>query len=227
MDTPALSFRNVSKTYTRSSGSELQALQKVNIDILRGRKVAITGRSGSGKSTFLSLAAGIDRPTQGTVCVLGRDLSTLSDRELTLQRRNSIGLVFQFFHLLPHLSVLENVFLPAWISGDSSKLFEPRAQELLARVGLHDRSDDAVHKLSGGEMQRVALCRALLRRPPLLLADEPTGNLDDDSGRIVMDLLVQLASEEGATLIYVTHSLELASLADQTLRLHSGILDTP
>jgi predicted ABC-type transport system involved in lysophospholipase L1 biosynthesis ATPase subunit len=134
--------------------------------------------------------------------------------------------VFQFFHLLPHLSTLDNVVLPTWIAGDRRGDRDRRALDLLERVGLERRAGDTVEKLSGGEMQRVAICRALLRRPRLLLADEPTGNLDDDNGRVVMELLLQLAREEGSTLIYVTHSSELAALADDNWRIHSGTLET-
>lgn len=170
----------------------------------------------------MHLAAGIDEPTRGSVFLSDRELSRLSDRARTLERRNRVGLVFQFFHLLPHLSVLENVGLPARIASDPDRVWKPRAGELLGRVGLADRAADAVGQLSGGEMQRVALCRALLRRPSLVLADEPTGNLDDENGRLVMDLLLGLARDEGAALVYVTHSEDLAALADERRHLVSG-----
>jgi len=221
-----LSFEGVSKAYG-PPGGEYFALRDATARVPRGRKVAIIGRSGSGKSTLLHLAAGIDRPTAGRVVLLGRDIASLDERERTLVRRDTIGLVFQFFHLLPHLSLRDNVLLPCWIAGDRSSPAEDRALELLDRVGLRARAADPVQKLSGGEMQRVAICRALVRRPPLLLADEPTGNLDDENGRIVMDQLLKLAADEGSTLVYVTHSLELAGLADETWRLHSGTLETP
>ncbi len=221
----ALSFRNVSRSFPRSGGESLHALRDVSVDVMQGSRVAITGRSGSGKSTFLHLAAGIDRPSSGTISVLGHDLARLTDRALASYRRDTVGLIFQFFHLLPHLSVRENVALPAWIAGDRSPQFAARLDELLDRVGLATRAGDAVQTLSGGEMQRVAICRALLRRPRLLLADEPTGNLDDEHGRRVMDLLMRLVREEGSTLIYVTHSRELAAQADATWRLHSGLLE--
>ena len=221
-----LRFEAVSKVYDREVGAPLQALRDVTCAVDAGRKVAITGRSGSGKSTFLHLAAGIDVPTSGAVTLLGREVAALSERERTLQRRDGIGLVFQFFHLLPHLSVHDNVALPELIAGGRPSAFGPRVRELLDRVELADRADDVVQKLSGGEMQRVAICRALLRRPRLLLADEPTGNLDDDNARRVMGLLLQLASEEGSTLVYVTHDPDLAALADETWRLHSGLLET-
>jgi ABC-type lipoprotein export system ATPase subunit len=189
--------------------------------------VAVTGRSGSGKSTLLHLAAGIDAPSAGEVLLLGRALSTLSDAERTRLRRDAVGLVFQFFHLLPHLSALENVLVPALVASDPPREAESRAQDLLARVGLAARADEPVQKLSGGEMQRVALCRALLRRPRLLLADEPTGNLDEETGRAVLDLLLGLARGEGSAVLYVTHSAELAEAADAVWRLHSGVLERP
>ncbi len=222
---PILTFDEVSKSYRQASGAVLHALQNVSIRISSGRKVAITGRSGSGKSTLLHLAAGIDIPSEGSVSFLGRNLAELSERERTLQRRERIGLVFQFFHLLPHLTVRENIILPGWIAGDAASDNDARVGDLLERVGLQDRAGDPAQKLSGGEMQRVAICRALLRRPQLLLADEPTGNLDDENSVKVMELLVRLVEEEKSTLIYVTHSVELASLADEMWRLHSGILE--
>jgi ABC-type lipoprotein export system ATPase subunit len=222
---PILSFDEVSKSYRQASGSVLHALRNVSLRVAPGRKVAITGRSGSGKSTLLHLAAGIDVPSEGSVSFLGRNLAELSERERTLQRRETIGLVFQFFHLLPHLTVRENIVLPGWIAGDPASESDVRANGLLDRVGLRDRAGDLADKLSGGEMQRVAICRALLRRPRLMLADEPTGNLDDENAVTVMELLVRLVEEEKSTLIYVTHSLELAGLADETWRLHSGILE--
>jgi ABC-type lipoprotein export system ATPase subunit len=221
----ALSFEGVWKSYPRVDGRPLHALRDVTARVELGAKVAIIGRSGSGKSTFLHLAAGIDEPSRGEISILGSRLSERSDHQRTLQRREKIGLVFQFFHLLPHLDVLDNVVLPALIAGDQRKDYEPRAQELLGRVGLGDRTGETVEKLSGGEMQRVAICRAMLRRPSLLLADEPTGNLDDDTGRRVMELLLRLVEDEASTLIYVTHSRELAALADQTWSLHSGTLE--
>jgi len=225
MSRDALSFEDVWKSYPQVDGRELHALRGVTARVEAGLRVAIVGRSGSGKSTFLHLAAGIDEPSRGEVSVLGRRLSELGDQERTLQRREKIGLVFQFFHLLPHLNVLDNVMLPALIAGDQRREYELRGRELLARVGLADRSGDTVEKLSGGEMQRVAICRAMLRRPELLLADEPTGNLDDETGRRVMDLLLRMVEDEESTLIYVTHSAELAALADRTWRLHSGVLE--
>jgi putative ABC transport system ATP-binding protein len=218
----ALRFEAVSKRF--SEGSRL-VLDGVSLEVTSGSRVAIIGRSGSGKSTLLHIAAGIDVPTSGRISLFGQDLAALDDRGRTLLRRDTVGLVFQFFHLLAHLSVAENVALPAMIAGTLSAATEARVLELLGRVGLADRADDSAQKLSGGEMQRIAICRALLMRPKLLLADEPTGNLDDATGRDVMQLLLSTSRDEGATLIVVTHSQELAALADARYRLHSGVLE--
>ncbi len=224
MSSPVLSVERVSKAYTLPGGRSFTALDGASLEVEAGRTVSITGRSGSGKSTLLHLAAAIDTPSAGRVLLLGRDLGTLGDRERTLARRDSVGLVFQFFHLLPHLSVRDNVLLPAFIGGRSPG-DEERAASLLSRVGLGGREGQPVQQLSGGEKQRVAICRALLRRPRLLLADEPTGNLDEANGRAVMGLLLGIAREEGSSLVYVTHGLELAALADEAFRLHDGRLE--
>jgi putative ABC transport system ATP-binding protein len=221
----SLVFRQVSKIYEDSLGGKRFALQDVSFDVLPGSIVAIVGRSGSGKSTLLHLAAGIDIPTSGKILINGQDLDTLSEKSRTLLRREQVGLIFQFFHLLPHLSVQDNVVLPALIAGHGKLENYRRVHRLLERVGLHDRINDNIQKLSGGEMQRVAICRALLRKPPLLLADEPTGNLDDTNSRLVMNMMLKIAVEEKSTLIYVTHSNELANLADQVWTLNSGILE--
>lgn len=222
----ALSFEGVSKAYDAGVGLRY-ALRGVSFVVEPGRKVAVVGRSGSGKSTILHLAAGIDVPTEGVVRVGQRDLSTLSEDARTKLRRDGIGLIFQFFYLMPHLPVEDNVALPAMIAGEKTGLYRPRVRELLERVELADRAGDPVQKLSGGEQQRVAICRALLRRPGLLLADEPTGNLDDENGRRVMNMMMDLVEDEGATLVYVTHSREFAALADEVWELHSGELSRP
>ncbi len=225
MDPAALAFTDVSKVYEGAGSVERYALRDVTFEIASGQTAAIVGRSGSGKSTLLHLAAGIDVPTRGSVAVRGTPLEGLGETARTRLRRREIGFVFQLFHLLPHLTVQDNVALPELIAGARERSFRARVAMLLERVGLPDRADDPVAGLSGGEMQRVAICRALLRRPRLLLADEPTGSLDDASGEVVMDLMLRMVAEEGATLVYATHSRELAALADRTLRLHSGILE--
>jgi ABC-type lipoprotein export system ATPase subunit len=224
VSTPVLSLEGVSKVYPLPGGQRFTALDGASLVVSPRCAISITGRSGSGKSTLLHLAAGIDAPTAGRVRLLGRDLGSLGDRERTLARRDVVGLIFQFFHLLPHLSVQDNVLLPAFIGGRSREDDE-RAAALLARVGLGARATQPVQQLSGGEMQRVAICRALLRRPRLLLADEPTGNLDEASGLAVMELLLEVAREEGSSLVYVTHSVELAALADESWQLHDGSLE--
>ena len=221
----ALNFNDVSKVYD-TSGIRY-ALRSITFDLEVGKKVAVVGRSGSGKSTLLHIGAGIDVPSEGSVRIAGQELATLSEDERTRLRRDTVGLIFQFFYLLPHLSVKDNVALPALIAGERGNQYSSRVRDLLDRVGLVDRQEDPVQKLSGGEMQRVAICRALLRKPRILLADEPTGNLDDENGQLVMDLMLEMASEEGATLLYVTHSPEFANLADEIWELHSGRLTQP
>ena len=225
MAPPVLAFRAVSRDYRSAGGAVLRAVREATGEVAPGQVVAVTGRSGSGKSTLLHLAAGIDAPSSGEVVLLGRPLGALSDGVRTRLRRDHVGLVFQFFHLLPHLSALENVLVPALVAGDPGGPAEARARELLDRVGLAARAGDLVQKLSGGEMQRVALCRALLRRPRLLLADEPTGNLDEETGRAVLELVLGLARGEGSAVLYVTHSAELAAAADAVWTMHSGTVE--
>lgn len=220
-----LAFRSVSKAYPGPDQIPRLILDDVSFDLELGRSVAIVGRSGSGKSTLLHLAAGIDTPTSGKVIVDGHDLAMLSDRSRSLLRRGRVGLVFQFFYLLSHLSVIDNVTLPSLIAGSDLQESRRRARHLLNDVGLLERAFDPIEKLSGGEMQRVALCRALIERPGIILADEPTGNLDDDSARSVMLLMLQLTRAQQNALLYVTHSREMAALADEVWELHNGRLD--
>jgi putative ABC transport system ATP-binding protein len=221
---PVLELSGVSRTFRPPGGAVREVLCGVDAAIGPGEAVAVVGRSGSGKSTLLHLASGLDEPDAGEVRVLGRALGGLSDRERTLLRRDRVGVVFQFFHLLGHLSALENVLLPALVAGDPPGPAEARARDLLARAGLQGREPDAVARLSGGEMQRVALCRALQRRPALLLADEPTGNLDEATGEQVLALLLSLARQEGSAVVLVTHGVELARRADRILQLAAGRL---
>ena len=221
-----LRFEEVSMTFAESGRTGRRVLQDVSFALPAGAAVALEGRSGSGKSTLLHLAAGISVPTAGRVILADLDLADATEAQRTALRGRQVGLVFQFFHLLAHLSVRENVALPAWVAGDRGGRVDERVLTLLDRVGLADRAGDPVARLSGGEMQRVAICRALLRKPGLVLADEPTGSLDDTTGRQVMDLLLELVRDEGGTLLYVTHSRELAGLADRAWRLHDGILET-
>ena len=219
-----LQLEAVSMTWESADAAGRTVLDGVDLALARGEAVALVGRSGSGKSTLLHVAAGTAVPTGGRVRLAGHDLTGSDEEARTHLRRAHIGLVFQFFHLLSHLSVRENVAVPGWIAGDDRRRTRERADQLLDRVGLLDRGDDPVGRLSGGEMQRVALCRALLRGPALVLADEPTGSLDDRTGREVMDLLLSLTREEGGALLYVTHSRELAARADRMWRLVDGRL---
>jgi predicted ABC-type transport system involved in lysophospholipase L1 biosynthesis ATPase subunit len=224
MTDPILQLEAVSMTWESADARGRTVLDGLDLVLARGQAIALVGRSGSGKSTLLHVAAGIAVPSSGRVRLAGHDLTASDEEARTRLRRAHIGLVFQFFHLLPHLSVRENVELPGWIAGDDRARTRERADLLLDRVGLLDRGGDPVGRLSGGEMQRVALCRALLRGPALVLADEPTGSLDDRTGREVMDLLLALTRQEGGALLYVTHSRELAARADQMWRLVDGRL---
>jgi putative ABC transport system ATP-binding protein len=213
----------VSKDYTE--GAEVRAvLRETSAAFGEGEFVAIRGRSGSGKSTLLNLLAGLDQPTRGDVFVADVCLSRLAPRARTLFRRDQLGFVFQFFNLIPTLSVLENVQLPAELAGLSSRDAAARAGALLEQVGLDGRAGAFPDRLSGGEQQRVAIARALVMSPRLLLADEPTGNLDDDTGRAVMELLERLTRGAGKTLVLVTHSREVAERADRVFTIDHGHL---
>ena len=215
---PSLSFRSVTKIY--AGGQQVLALDGLDLEIDAGEFVALVGESGSGKSTLLHLAAGIDRPTSGEIRVGARDVGGLPERELVLYRRRDVGLVFQFFNLLPHLTVRENVELPRRLDGGADAA--ARASELLERVGLRARAEAHPYELSGGEMQRVAIARALGSGARLLLADEPTGNLDSRNGEGVLALLDEVRRERGVTLLLATHSSAAASRADRTVRLKDG-----
>ncbi len=190
----------------------------------KGEFVCITGRSGSGKSTLLNLISGIDLPDKGEVRVNGADIARLSDRERTLVRRRGIGFVFQFFNLIPTLDVEENLRLPLELNGMKGGEWDQRVADLLDKVGLSDRAKSAPENLSGGEQQRIAIARALVHRPELLLADEPTGNLDQKTGRAVLDLLVSMTRDTGATLLMVTHSIEATAHADRVMGIENGRL---
>ncbi len=201
---------------------ERVVLSDVSASIAGGEFVAIVGRSGSGKSTLLNLLAGLDLPASGSIWIGDTCLTALNDQGRTLFRRNHIGFVFQFFNLIPTLTVRENVLLTAELSGWTARDAKRQADSLLETVGLLDRASVFPDKLSGGEQQRVAIARALCADPPIILADEPTGNLDADTGAQVLALLMKLAGARGKTLIMVTHSLEMAAQAQRILRLDHG-----
>jgi putative ABC transport system ATP-binding protein len=222
-----LRLSGIRKSYAHPAG-EVQVLTDVNAEVRCQQRVAIVGPSGSGKSTLLALLAGLDRPTGGRIELDGRDLGPLSERELTAFRARTLGIVFQQFHLMAHLTAQENVALPLRIAardgGGSAKAAAAKAAEALAQVGLGHRLTHAPHELSGGECQRVAIARALVGEPPVLLADEPSGNLDTKTGEQVMSLLFELVAARGSTLVLVTHNEELAGRCDRRLVLGGGRL---
>ena len=229
---PVLELADVVRRYPQADGSELTVLDSVNLTVEAGETVSVAGRSGSGKSTLLHVAAGIEVPSEGTVRLGGRELAGLSDPERSRLRGRFVGFVFQFFHLVPYLTVRENVLLPARIAGVREAPggdgvpaeVGAAADRLLAAVGLEGRAREPARRLSGGEMQRTAIARALLLRPALLLADEPTGNLDASGAGAVADLLFRLARDRDAGLLLATHDPELAARSDTRLRLRGGRL---
>jgi len=216
-----ISLQNVNRYYEAGERS-VHALDRVSLTIARHEFVAVVGPSGCGKSTLLHLIAGLDRPTAGEIVVDGLNLTTADDAALTQFRRRQLGLVFQFFNLLPTMNALENVSLPLLLQGVPLAAATARACELLALVGLTNRATHFVYQLSGGEQQRTAIARALVHRPSLLIADEPTGNLDTASAERVLALLRQIADEQLATLILVTHSMEVAATAARRIEMRDG-----
>jgi putative ABC transport system ATP-binding protein len=217
---PMIQVRGLTKTIATPTHS-VDILKGIDLEIPRGQFAAIMGPSGSGKSTLLGLLAGLDGPTSGQILLDGEDITDLEEDQLALLRGRKIGFVFQSYHLIPTLTAQENVMLPIELSGNSGDGTE-RARELLDSVGLLDRSDHYPVQLSGGEQQRVALARAFVVRPPILLADEPTGNLDTANGRVVLDLLVTLNRREETTLVLVTHDQQISEQADRRITLRDG-----
>jgi putative ABC transport system ATP-binding protein len=212
---------DVRKVY-RQGKNEITALDGVSLDIARGEFAVIMGPSGSGKSTLLHLIGGLDRPTSGELLVDQRLVGQMADDQVTLFRRTRIGFIFQFFNLLPTLSALENVALPFVLDGRSKEEAEQRAKMLLDKVGLENRKDHLPEEMSGGEIQRIAVARALAFDPPILLADEPTGNLDSRTGESILSLLHQINREAGCTIVMVTHSQEAAGYGGRTIFFRDG-----
>ncbi len=210
----------VSKSY--GTGKAVQAISDISLQIAPGERVAVMGPSGSGKSTLLNLICGLDEPTSGSVKVDGMELSELTDDARTRLRREKIGMIFQTFNLLPTLTALENVAFPLRLQGLAKKEAEHRADSMLERVGLKDRATHRPDELSGGERQRVAIARALIFRPPLLLGDEPTGNLDSATGEEILGLLDRLQKEYGSTFLMVTHNAEASCFCNRIITLHDG-----
>lgn len=202
----------------------VHALRGVDMDIYPGEMVGIVGPSGSGKSTLLGLIGGLDTPTHGTIEIDGVDITRMNEDQLTEIRNEKIGFIFQFFNLIPTLTALENVALPIQFARKRNFNPDKRAKELLQQLGLGDRMRHRPSELSGGQQQRVAIARALANNPPLLLADEPTGNLDTESGQVVLETLRQIQRESGTTVVIVTHDPDLAGIADRTLTLVDGLV---
>jgi len=221
MSEPLLSARGLKKTYVVGKRA-LEVLRGVDVDIGRGDFVALRGASGTGKSTLLHLVGGLDTPNAGEIFFAGQNIARFSESELTHFRNHRVGFVFQSYHLLPELTALENVCLPARVARVAVAGVARRAAELLARVGLNDRQDHKPSELSGGEQQRVAIARALINEPELLLADEPTGNLDSRTGVEIIELLKSLRTEKNMTLIIATHDEKVAAHAQRVIELVDG-----
>lgn len=224
MSEPILSARALTKTYTMGKRS-LEVLRGVSLDVARGEFIALRGASGAGKSTLLHLFGGLDTPNAGEVRFGGKNLYQLSSNEIAGLRNTRIGFVFQAYHLLPELDALENVCLPARMARVPAAQAEQRGRELLARVGLAGRVEHKPFELSGGEQQRVAIARALINEPELILADEPTGNLDSHTGSEIIDLLVQLRAEKNTTLMIATHDASVAARAPKAVHLVDGMIE--
>ena len=222
--TPIIQVRGLVKTID-SGSHQVEILRGIDLVVPRGQFVSIMGPSGSGKSTLLGLLAGLDTPSAGEILLDGEEIHNLAEDDMAVLRGRKIGFVFQSYHLVPTLTAEENVLLPLDLAGDGYAGVD-RARELLDRVGLGDRRDHYPVQLSGGEQQRVALARAFVAEPPLILADEPTGNLDTANGRHVLEMLVDLNRRENATLILVTHDQELSSRADRLIHLLDGKVDS-
>ncbi len=217
------SARGLTKIYGQGS-RQVEVFRDINLELARGDMVAITGASGTGKSTLLYLLGTLDRPNSGQLFYKNSNIFDLDDEGLAAFRNKTIGFVFQFHHLLPEFSALENTIMPGFISGRDKKELTSQGLELLDRVGLAHRVEHRVGELSGGEQQRVALARAIIMKPDLLLADEPTGNLDPKTGEKVFDLILEMNKDFGLTTVMVTHNYALASRMDRSLTLHNGIL---
>jgi putative ABC transport system ATP-binding protein len=221
---PLVTIDRVEKVYA-SGQRTVAALRGVSLEVLPGEFVALMGPSGCGKSTLLHLIGGMDRATQGRVIVAGTALDTLSETALAQFRRRRVGFIFQFFNLLPTLTMLENAALPLMLDGVGDREAQERALALLERVGLRDRASHFPAELSGGEMQRVAVARAVISKPALILADEPTGSLDSENGKQVMTLLRELNRELGLTIVLATHDVEAARSAGRLIRLRDGMIE--
>jgi lipoprotein-releasing system ATP-binding protein len=221
MSEPLLQARGVHKTFQLGQRS-LEVLRGVDVELRQGDFLCLRGASGAGKSTLLHLLGGLDTPTAGEVHLRGRNLAKLSSRDLARLRNEEVGFIFQAYYLLPELDALENVCLPARMARTSAAIAEARGRELLERVGLKERMEHKPYELSGGEQQRVAIARALINEPDLVLADEPTGNLDSHTGQEIIELLLALRTEKKTTLVMATHDLKLAARAPWVMNIVDG-----
>lgn len=217
-----IQLTDVTKIYHQGD-NQVVALDHLDLTVSEGEFLTITGKSGCGKSTLINILGGLDSPDQGQVMIKGDDITRMDDRRLTLFRRDRVGIIFQFFNLLPILSLEENIVLPHLLK-EGSNTTTPNIDRLLQEMGLYERRNHKPHELSGGEMQRAAICRALINDPEIILADEPTGNLDSASGKQVLEILRRLKDEKGKTILLVTHSQEGAAIADRVLRMRDGKL---
>ncbi len=218
-----IEIHDLRKTYQRGA-TAVTALRGVSLTVPDGEFLSIMGPSGSGKSTLLNVLGALDQPSSGSIRIGGQEISRMSDRELSIFRRDRIGFVFQFFNLLPTLSAIENVMLPALLAGNGTRETQTRAEALLERVGLSRRAHHRPDELSGGEMQRTAVARALITNPALVLADEPTGNLDSSSGREILRLIRETSREQNVTVVMVTHDPNAPSIGDRIVRLADGVI---
>lgn len=219
MSAAILEARNLVKEYTVGERC-LNVIDGVSLTVQSGEFLVIAGPSGSGKTTLITLLSGLDRPTSGEVFLRGKEITSLSEERLAPLRNGTIGFVFQSYHLIPSLTALENVMFPAELRGDGGA--KSKAEALLEKAGLTNRGDNFPHQLSGGEKQRTAVCRALVNEPAIVFADEPTGNLDSESGKAVLDLMLSLQREKGTAVVMVTHSSDIAALAHRVLTLIDG-----
>jgi putative ABC transport system ATP-binding protein len=216
---PILEAQHITKTY-KIGERKIDVLKDISLKIEAGEVVAIVGSSGSGKSTLISMLSGLDQPTRGRIFVNSQDITDKTEDELAPLRNRTIGFVFQSFHLVPSLTAMENITFPAELNGDPQAY--AKAEALLRRVGIWERADNFPHQLSGGEKQRVAICRALINQPSIIFADEPTGNLDSANSTEILNLLFELHREKESTLVLVTHNMEIARMADRVIPLQDG-----
>jgi putative ABC transport system ATP-binding protein len=221
-----IELRNISKSYHTEAG-EVRALQGIDLCVDSGEMIILSGKSGCGKTTLLNLIGGLDQPTSGDLRIGDKDLGGLSENERTLFRRREVGTIFQSFNLIPMLTVEENIALPRWLDGFSRDEVRPRVESLLQQVELSHRRTHRAHELSGGEQQRVAIARALINSPKVILADEPTGNLDTQTGLQVLSVLTELNRNQGQTILIATHSREADALATRIIMLKDGKIQDP